>query len=87
MFLKSLSYIDGPSFSLYKPLQNVHFWKVSNIQFFVFRNCTHILTGTQGKVRGYVSCQIPNKGTSFTMNTFFDSPGRSDSIMNVLSSD
>ena len=41
-------YIDGPSFSPYKPLQNVDFSTVGNMQFF-FRNCTHILTRTQGK--------------------------------------
>ena len=37
--------IDSPSFSLYKPLQNIDFSKVGNMQFF-FRNCTHILTKT-----------------------------------------
>ena len=41
-------YNDGPSFSPYKPLQNVDFSKVGNMQFF-FRNCTHILTRTQAK--------------------------------------
>ena len=38
-------YIDGPSFSPYKPSQNVDFSKVGNMQSF-FRNCTHILTRT-----------------------------------------
>ena len=42
-------YIDGPSFSPYKPLQNLHFCKVGNMQFF-FRNCTHILTRTREKI-------------------------------------
>ena len=47
-FSRRFPYIDGPSFSPYKPLQNVDVSKVSNMQFF-FRNCTHILTRTQGK--------------------------------------
>ena len=47
-FSRRFPYIDGPSFSPYKPLQNVDFSKVGNMQFF-FRNCTHILTRTQGK--------------------------------------
>ena len=42
-------YIDGRSFSTYKPLQNVDFSKVGNMQFF-FRNCTHRLTRTKGRV-------------------------------------
>ena len=40
-FSRRFLYGDGPSFSPYKPLQNVNFRKVGNIQFF-FRNCTHI---------------------------------------------
>ena len=40
-------YIDGPSFSPHKPLQNVDFSKVGNMQFF-FRNCTHILARARG---------------------------------------
>ena len=47
-FSRCFPYNDGPSFSPYKPLQNVDFSKVGNMQFF-FRNCTHILTRTQGK--------------------------------------
>ena len=46
-FSRRFPYIDGPSFSSYKPLQNVDFSKVGNMQFF-FRNCTHILTRAQG---------------------------------------
>ena len=47
-FSRRFPYIDSPSFSPYKPLQNVDFSKVGNMQVF-FRNCTHILTRTQGK--------------------------------------
>ena len=47
-FSRRFPYIDGPSFSPYKPLQNVDFSKVGNMQVF-FRNFTHTLTRTQGK--------------------------------------
>ena len=47
-FSRCFPYNNGPSFSLYKPLQNVDFSKVGNMHFY-FRKCTHILTGTQGK--------------------------------------
>ena len=33
-FSLRFAYIDGLSFSPYKPSQNVHFWKVGNMQFF-----------------------------------------------------
>ena len=33
-FSRCFPYIDGPSFSPYKPLQNVDFSKVGNMQFF-----------------------------------------------------
>ena len=57
-------YIDGPSFSPYKPLQNVDFSKVGNMQFF-FRNCTHILTRTQEKkFEDTFIVKIASKGTS-----------------------
>ena len=46
---RRFAYIDGPSFSPNKPLQNVDFPKVGNMRFF-FRNCTHILTRTQAKM-------------------------------------
>ena len=46
-FPSRFTYIDGPSFYPYKPLQNVLFERSGNTQFF-FRNCTHILTRTPG---------------------------------------
>ena len=46
-FSRRFPYIDGPSFSPYKPQQNVDFSKVGNMKFF-FRNCTHISTRTRG---------------------------------------
>ena len=56
-FSRRFPYIDGPSMvhpwsihgsSSYQPLQNVDFSEVGDMQFF-FRDCTHILTRTQGK--------------------------------------
>ena len=52
-FSHRFPYIDGPSFSPHKPLQSVRFGKVGNMQFFS-RNCTHILTRTQGKKFEYM---------------------------------
>ena len=57
-------YIDSPSFSPYKPSQNVDFSKVGNMQN-VFRNCTHILTKTKGKkFEDMFLIKIASKGTS-----------------------
>ena len=65
-FARRFPYIDGPSFSPYKPLQNVDFSKVGNMQFF-FRNCTHILTRTQGKkFEDMFLVKIAGEGTSFS---------------------
>ena len=47
-FSRRFPNIDGQSFSPYKPL-HVDFAKLDNMQFF-FKNCTHILARTQGKV-------------------------------------
>ena len=63
-FLSRFPYIDSPSFSPYKPLQNVDFSKVSNMQFFS-RNCTYVLTRTQGeKFEDMFLVKIASKGTS-----------------------
>ena len=63
-FSRRFPHIDGPSFWPCKPLQNVHFSKVGNMQFF-FRNCTHILTRTQGeKFEDMFLVKIASKGTS-----------------------
>ena len=63
-------YNDGPSFSPYKPLQKVDFAKVGNIQF-SFRNCTPILTRTQGKkFEDMFLVKIASKGTSLIMAKF-----------------
>ena len=63
-FSRRFPYIDGPSFFPYKPLQNVDFSKVGNLQFF-FINCTHLLTRTQGeKFEDMFLVKIASKGTS-----------------------
>ena len=62
-FLHCFPYIDSPSFSPYKPLQNVDFSKVSNMQF--LSGTTHILTRTQGeKFEDMFLIKIASKGTS-----------------------
>ena len=40
-FSRPFLYGDGPSFSPFKPSQNIKFRKVRNMQVF-FRSCTHI---------------------------------------------
>ena len=59
-FSRRFPYIDGISFSPYKPVQNVDFSKVGNAGFF-----THILTRTQGKkFQDMFLVKIASKGTS-----------------------
>ena len=79
-FSRRFPYIDSPSFSPYKPLQNVDFSKVGNMQLF-YRNCTHILTRTQGeKFEHMFLVKIASKGTSLIMlmiiSLFCDLHGR-----------
>ena len=63
-FSRRFPHIDGPLVSPYKPLQNVDFLKVGNMQFF-FRDCTHILTRTQAKkFEDTFLVKIASKGTS-----------------------
>ena len=68
-FSRCFPYIDGPSFSPYKPLQNVDFSKVGNMQF-LFRNCTHISTRTQGgKFEDMFLITIASKGISLGLKS------------------
>ena len=77
-FSRCFPHIDGPSFSRYKPLQNVDFSKVGNMQFF-FMNCTHILTRTQGeKFKDMFLVKIASKGTSLSCTIVQTSPLVSD---------
>ena len=65
-FSRRFLYIDGPPFSPHKPLQNVDFSKVSNMQFF-FKICTQILTRTQvKKFEDMFFVKIANKRTSLS---------------------
>ena len=67
-FSRRFPYIDVPSISPYKPLQNVDFSKVGNMQISFFRNCTHILTRTQGKkIEDMFLVKIASKGTSLIL--------------------
>ena len=61
-FSRSFPYIDGPSFSPYKPLQNVHFWKVGNMQVFFQDMYSHVHKNSWRKVWGYVSRQNSKQG-------------------------
>ena len=62
-FSRRFPYVDGPSFSPYKSLQNVDFSKVGKMQF--CRNCTHILTIThEKKFEDMFLVKIASTGTS-----------------------
>ena len=54
-FSRRFPFIDGPSFSTYKPLQNVHFWKVGNMQFSFSGIVLTIEKKSGGKFWGYAS--------------------------------
>ena len=54
-FSRSFPYIDGPSFFPYKPLQNVYFSKVGNMQVLFQELHSHIDKNSGEKVWGYVS--------------------------------
>ena len=54
-FSRRFPYIDGPSYSPHKPLQNVHFWNVGNMHFFP-ELYSHIDKNSGEKVWVYVSC-------------------------------
>ena len=65
-FSRRFPYIDGPSFSPYKPLQNVDFSKVVTCSF--FRNYTHIFTRTKGGKFEYIFLvKIASKVTSLSL--------------------
>ena len=49
-FSRRFLYIDGPSFSPYKPLQNVDFSKVGNMQFLFQELYSHINKNSREKV-------------------------------------
>ena len=64
-FSRRFPYIDGPSFSPYKPLQMSVFESSATCSFSFLRNCTHILTRTLGeKFKDMFLVKIESKGTS-----------------------
>ena len=56
-FSRRFPHIDGPSFSPYRPLDDVNFWKVGNMQVFFQELYSHIDENSRRKVWGYVSRQ------------------------------
>ena len=62
-FSRCFPYIDGPSFSPYKPLQNVDFSKVGNMQFFQ-ELYSHIDKNSGEKFEDMFLVKIASKGTS-----------------------
>ena len=62
-FSRAFLYGDGPSFSLYKPLQNVNFERSITCSF--FSGIVHILTKSQWKnFEDMFLVKIASKGTS-----------------------
>ena len=59
-FSRRFPYIDGPSFSLYKPLQNVDFSKVGNLKLLY----SHIDKNSGEKFEDMFLVKIASKGTS-----------------------
>ena len=65
-FSRRFPCICGPSFSPYKPLQNVDFSKVGNMQFFFLELYSHIDKNSGGKFEDMFLVKIASKGTSLS---------------------
>ena len=66
MLVAPFSPDDSTSFSQYKPLQNVHFLKVGNIQFFFLQKlCSHNDRILGEKFEDMFLVKLANKGTFF----------------------
>ena len=65
-FSRRFPYIDGPSFSPYKPLQNVNFSKVNNMQCFQ-ELYSHIGKDSGEKFEDMFLVKIASKRTSITL--------------------
>ena len=63
-FLLHFPNVDSPSFSPYKPLQNVYFLKVGNMQFFFQELYPRIDKNSWGKSEDMFLVKIASKGTS-----------------------
>ena len=63
-FSHRFPYIDGPSFSPCKPLQNVDFSKVGNMQYFCQESYSHIDKNSGEKFEDMFLVNIASKGTS-----------------------
>ena len=69
-FSRRFPYIDGPSFSPYKPLQYVDFSKVGNMQFFFQELYSHIEKNSVKKFEDMFLVKIASKGTSLKKQSF-----------------
>ena len=69
-FSHRFPYIDTPSFSPYKPLYNVDFSKVGNMQFFFQELYSHINRNSGEKFKDMFLVKIASKGTSLTSDCF-----------------
>ena len=65
-FSRRFPCIDGPSFSPYKPLQNIDFSKVGNMQFFSQELYSHIDKNSGEKFEDMFLVRIASKGTSLS---------------------
>ena len=70
MFLWPFPYIDGSSFSPYKPLQKCLFWKVGHMQFF-HELQSHVNKNSGGRFKDMFLVKIASKGTSLTLTLIF----------------
>ena len=70
-FSRRFRYIDGPSFSPYKPLQNVDLSKVGNMQFFQ-ELYSHIDKNSGGKFEDMFLVKIASEGTSLRIEHLSD---------------
>ena len=63
-FLRRFPYIDGPSFSPYKPLQNVHFERSVTCSFFFQELYSHVDKNSGGEFEDTFLVKIASRGTS-----------------------
>ena len=68
-FSRRFPYIDGPSFSPYKPLKDVDFSKVGNIQFFFQELYSHTAKNSGDMSEDMFLIKIASKGTSLIDRT------------------
>ena len=85
-FSRCFPYIDGPSFSPYKPLQNVDFSKVGSMQFFFQELYSDIDKNSVKKFEDMFLVKIASKGTPL-IGSKLDRMNRPKCDANILSAD